>query len=134
MIQSEKNIINKLRVIRLNEWKFKNNDIMEEYILALRDHQYDFFEFKDDEFDFYKLNLERGGRLTTFGVEITLCQFDVFMNIRDNEEAQRKRILPLTFDSYFDYADKLKEKINPANLEGFLKDESDVDLPDSSYS
>ena len=41
---------------------------------------------------------------------------------------------PLTFDSYFDYADKLKEKINPANLEGFWKDESNVDLPDSSYS
>ena len=114
--------------------KFKNNDIMEEYILAIRDHQYDFFEFKNDEFDFYKLNLERGGRLTTFGVEITLCQFDVFMNIRDNEESQRKRILPLTFDSYFDYADELREKMNQPNLEGFFKNENSVDMPDSSYS
>jgi len=101
--------------------KFNNNNIMEEYILAIRDHQYDFFEFKNDEFDFYKLNLERGGRLTTFGVEITLCQFDVFMSIRDNEEAQRKRILPLTFDSYFEYANQLKEKINSPSLEGFFK-------------
>ena len=74
-----------------------------------------------DEFDFYKLNLERGGRLTTFGVEITLCQFDVFMSIRDNEETQRKRILPLTFDSYTDISDKLRQKMNQPSFKKFVK-------------
>jgi len=102
------------------EVKFRNNDIMEQYILAIRDHQNEFFEFTGDEYDYYKMNLERGGRLTTFGVEITLCQFDVYMNIRDNPEAQKKRILPLTFDSYFQDSDILKERMNMGDLEGFF--------------
>jgi len=102
------------------EVKFRNNEIMEQYVLSIRDYQDEFFEFKDDEYDYYKNNLERGGRLTTFGVEITLCQFDVYMNIKDNKEAQKKRILPLTFDSYFKVADDLREQMNRGDLERFF--------------
>jgi len=101
--------------------KFSNNDIMEEYIIGIRDHQHDFFEFKDNtEYEFYKKNLERGGNLTTFGVEITLCQFDCFQNIKDNARAQEKRIVPLTFDSFVTIAENLKLKMNQGTLEQFI--------------
>ena len=98
--------------------KFSNNSIMEEYILSVRDHQYDFFEFIDDsEADYYANNLERGGYLTTFGVEITFCQFDCFMHIKDNPKAQEKRIVPLTFDSFEVIAENLKNKMNQGTLD-----------------
>jgi len=90
---------------------FKNNNIMEDYILAVRDHQYDFFEFDTpEEFDFYKLNLERGGRLTTFGVEITFCQFDCWRSIQNDADGQQKRILPLTFAAFDKIAENLRLK------------------------
>ena len=101
--------------------KFSNNDIMEEYILAVRDHQHDFFEFKNDtEHDYFKNNLERGGRLTTFGTEITFCQFNVFLSIKDNARAQEKRIVPLTFDSFEVIAENLNRELNKPTLEAFV--------------
>ena len=100
--------------------KFKNNDIMEAYILGVRDHQHDFFEFENDDHDYYKMNLERGGNLTTFGTEITFCQFSVFLDIRDNPVAQQKRMLPLRFDEYFDIAAVLQKRMNPSTLNQFF--------------
>ena len=100
--------------------KFKNNDIMEAYILGVRDHQHEFFEFENDDHDFYKSNLERDGNLTTFGTEITFCQFSVFLDIRDNPVAQQKRMLPLRFDEYFDIADVLQKRMNPSTLTEFF--------------
>lgn len=96
--------------------KFKNNKILEEYILAIRDHQHEFFEFKDDDQEYYRLNLERGGNLTTFGVEITFCQFNCFLGIKDNPKAQEKRILPLTFKAFEKIAEDLEAKINQDSL------------------
>ena len=83
--------------------KLNNNNAMENIILSIRDYQHEFFEFDDSEsFEFYQNNLERDGHLTTFGTEITFCQFACFEAIKDNEKAQIKRILPLTFDSFYD--------------------------------
>lgn len=100
--------------------KFKNNEIMEAYILAVRDHQHEFFEMNDSEAAFYKENLERGGNLTTFGTEITFCQFNCFLGIMDNDKAQTKRMLPLTFDAFVDIAEDLKKRIAPSPLEAFM--------------
>ena len=100
--------------------KFKNNFIMEAYILAVRDHQHEFFEMTDSEASFYKNNLERGGNLTTFGTEITFCQFNCFLGIKDNAKAQTKRMLPLTFDSFVDIAEDLKKRLEPSPLESFM--------------
>ena len=72
----------------------------------------EFFEFKNDDQEYYKMNLERGGNLTTFGTEITFCQFSVFLDIKDNPIAQQKRMLPLRFDEYFDIADVLQKRMN----------------------
>ncbi len=101
------------------EVKF-NPHLMEAYILGIRDYQYDFFEMDKTEKKFYMENLERGGYLTTFGVEITFCQFSVFLDIQHNEKAQSKRMIPLTFDSFVDIAEDLKEKMNPTTLEKFF--------------
>ena len=79
-----------------------------------------FFEFENDDHDFYKSNLERDGNLTTFGTEITFCQFSVFLDIRDNPVAQQKRMLPLRFDEYFDIADVLQKRMNPSTLTEFF--------------
>ena len=100
--------------------KFKNNFIMEAYILAVRDHQHEFFEMNDSEAQFYKDNLERGGNLTTFGTEITFCQFNCFLGIQNNPKAQTKRMLPLTFDSFVDIANDLNKKLEPSPLESFM--------------
>ena len=101
--------------------KFSNNSIMEEYILSVRDHQYEFFEFKNNrEAEYYAKNLERGGNLTTFGVEITFCQFDCFMHIKDNPRAQEKRMVPLTFNSFEQIAEDLKHKINQGTLDQWI--------------
>ena len=100
--------------------KFTNNNIMEEYILSVRDYQHEFFEFKNDDQEYYKMNLERGGNLTTFGTEITFCQFSVFLDIKDNPIAQQKRMLPLRFDEYFNIANDLYERKNPATLSEFM--------------
>ena len=66
------------------------------------------------------MNLERDGNLTTFGTEITFCQFSVFLDIRDNPVAQQKRMLPLRFDEYFDIADVLQKRMNPSTLTEFF--------------
>lgn len=87
--------------------KFNKNEIMEKFILSIRDHQYDFFEFTNDDKMYYKENLERNGYLTTFGTEITFCQFNCFLSIKDNLKAQEKRMLPLTFDSFIDIANNI---------------------------
>jgi hypothetical protein len=52
---------------------------MEAYIIAVRDHQHEFFEMDNTSAMFYKENLERNGNLTTFGTEITFCQFNCFL-------------------------------------------------------
>jgi len=100
--------------------KFKNNAIMEAYILAVRDHQHEFFEMNDSESKFYKENLERDGNLTTFGTEITFCQFNCFLGIKENSKAQTKRMLPLTFDSFVSIAEDLKKRLEPSPLEQFF--------------
>lgn len=101
--------------------KFKNDVIMENYILSIRDHQHDFFDFKNaEEKKFYVDNLERGGRLTTFGTEITFCQFACYDAIKNNEKAQIKRMLPLTFDSFVHIAEDLEKKMSVENLDNFF--------------
>lgn len=83
--------------------KMTNNNIMENLILSIRDNQYEFFEFANDgEFYFYRKNLERSEKLTTFGTEITFCQFNCFDGIKDDPKAQYRRILPLTFEPFYD--------------------------------
>lgn len=102
--------------------KFKNNDIMEKIVLSVRTHQDDFFKFHHEEdYKFYKENLERGGKLTTFGTEITFCQFACFQAIKDLPKSQEKRILPLTFDAFYDIAKNLEKKMNPPSLECFFE-------------
>ena len=64
--------------------------------------------------------IERGGNLTTFGTEITFCQFSVFLDIKDNPIAQQKRMLPLRFDEYFNIASNLYERKNPTTLTEFM--------------
>jgi hypothetical protein len=100
--------------------KFSNEKIMEEYIVSIKHHQFDFFEFSGDDKKFYMDNLERGGKLTTFGTEITFCQFNCFLSIKDNDKAQEKRMLPLTFDSFVRIAEDLKNKQNKSDLTTFL--------------
>jgi hypothetical protein len=85
-----------------------NESLLEEYVIAIKKNQFNFFNFKKDDLYYYKENLERGGRLTTFGVEITFCQFNCFLSIKDNPKAQTKRILPLTFESFELIAKSLK--------------------------
>ena len=74
----------------------------------------------DTEHDYFKNNLERGGHLTTFGTEITFCQFNVFLSIKDNARAQEKRIVPLTFDSFEVIAENLNRELNKPTLEAFV--------------
>ena len=101
--------------------KFSNEKIMEEYVLAVRTHQHEFFEFNSDqEHEFYRNNLERGGNLTTFGAEIVFCQFNCYQSIKDNDKAQTKRMLPLTFESFEKIAIDLDAKINAPNLNQFV--------------
>jgi hypothetical protein len=101
--------------------KLKNNDIMEKIILSVRKHQYEFFEFPDETaLQFYKENLERNGYLTTFGTEITFCQFNCFLSIKDNPKLQEKRILPLTFEAFDKIALDLKSRLNRNTLEKFF--------------
>lgn len=95
--------------IKMNEKNLQN------YILSIRDNQHEFFEFSGDEHSYYRENLERGGSLTTFGTEITFCQFDCFRGIKENVKAQQKRILPLTFDSFYDFYNKF-----PQDLKEFM--------------
>jgi len=85
-----------------------NEQLMEEYIISIKHNQMEFFDFKNKDLHYYTENLERGGRLTTFGVEITFCQFNCFLAIKDNDKAQTKRMLPLTFESFEKIADRLK--------------------------
>lgn len=101
---------------------FKNNDIMEEYIVEIKKNQHEFFDFSifNDADLWYKSNLERNGNLTTFGTEITFCQFNVFLSIANDHKAQQKRILPLTFDSFVDIAEKLETKMNTSTLDNFM--------------
>lgn len=81
----------------------------EELIVSVKHNQHEFFEFSsEEEHEWYRKNLERGGNLTTFGTEITFCQFSVFMSIKDDPASQEKRILPLTFESFQKIADGLK--------------------------
>lgn len=88
-----------------------NEKKLQDYVLAVRDHQHEFFEFSGDDHKYYRDNLERGGSLTTFGTEITFCQFDCFRSIQNNVKAQQKRILPLTFDSFYDFYKKFPQDI-----------------------
>lgn len=105
-----------------SDMKMKNNDIMEKIILSVRTHQYDFFEFPDDKSrEFYKENLERNGYLTTFGTEITFCQFNCFLCIKDNPKAQEKRILPLTFDAFDKISYDLESRLNCAISSDFFQ-------------
>ena len=99
--------------------KFGNNAIMEAYILGIRNNQKEFFQMSDDDSWFYNENLENDGNLTTFGTEITFCQFNCFLSIKDNIKAQSKRMLPLTFDSFIDIANNLKSK-QTNSLENFF--------------
>ena len=93
-----------------------NDKLAEEYIISIKHNQHDFFEFSSDEsHDFYRNNLENNGSLTTFGTEITFCQFNVFLSIKDNPKAQEKRIVPLTFDSFEEISEVLKFKMEEEN-------------------
>lgn len=100
--------------------KFSNNNIMEKFIVSVRNHQYDFFDLKNDDIYWFQNNLERGGKLTTFGTEITFCQFNCYLGIKDNPKAQEKRMLPLTFDSFIDIAKNIEEKNNISTLDSFF--------------
>ena len=101
--------------------KFGNEKIMEDYIVSIKHNQFEFFEFKDeDTLNHYKSNLEYGGRLTTFGTEITMCQFNCYHSIRDNDKAQTKRMLPLTFAAFEKIQEDLYNKINTPSLNDFF--------------
>jgi|GEM_PF-3283934 len=100
--------------------KFSNNSIMEKFIVSVKKHQYEFFDLKDSDLFWFQNNLERGGKLTTFGTEITFCQFNCFLGIKDNPKAQEKRMLPLTFDSFFDIASQIEEKKSGSTLDSFF--------------
>ena len=101
--------------------KLNKNDIMEKIILSVRTHQYEFFEFPDSlSMEQYAMNLERNGYLTTFGTEITFCQFNCFLSIKDNPKAQEKRILPLTFDTFDKISIELSDRMNRSTLNKFF--------------
>ena len=101
--------------------KFSNEQIMEDYIVAIKHHQFEFFQFENEQqLNYYKGNLENGGKLTTFGTEITFCQFNCYQAIKDNDKAQTKRMLPLTFDAFKKISEDLYNKINAPSLNDFI--------------
>ena len=101
--------------------KLKNNDIMEKIVMSVRSNQYDFFEFPDDTArKFYAENLERNGHMTTFGAEITFCQFNCFLGIKDTPKLQEKRILPLTFDAFDKIALDLESRLSCTTVDSFF--------------
>lgn len=99
---------------------FNKNSIMEEFIVSIKHNQYEFFEFNnEEEFYYFQNNLENN-KLTTFGTEITFCQFYCYLSIMNSEKAQQKRMLPLTFNSFIDIANK----IDSTNIAYFIQENS----------
>lgn len=97
-----------------------NEKLMQDYIVTIKNNQYEFFEFNNpEEKKYFSDNLENDGFLTTFGTEITFCQFNCFLCIKDNPKAQEKRMLPLTFDAFVEIAKEVDEKMNRFTLNDF---------------
>lgn len=60
-------------------------------ILAIRDNQEEFFGIKDDEAVRHLREATELGKFTTFGVEISCCQFNVFSRLLNNSEMASNR-------------------------------------------
>jgi len=70
--------------------KFNSNKAME-YIIAIRDCQEEFFMIKSDEELRHLREATELGRFTTFGCEISLCQYNVFSKASQSASIASKR-------------------------------------------
>lgn len=67
-----------------------SNEVGSKIIKAIRDNQNEFFNFKNESLDIMK-KINEIGRFTTFGVEISCCQFSVFRRLKNNKNMALKR-------------------------------------------
>jgi hypothetical protein len=67
-----------------------SSDVGAKVIRQIRDTQHEFFDFTGENFD-YLQTITETGRFTTFGTEISCCQFGVFLRLRDSKKMALNR-------------------------------------------
>ena len=65
-------------------------DVGAKVIRQIRDTQHDFFDFTGENLDILN-SVSETGRFTTFGTEISCCQFGVFLRLRDSKKMALNR-------------------------------------------
>jgi hypothetical protein len=93
-----------------------NTEAMMKYIIAIRNHQEDFFEIAGNtQAEIHLKEASELGRFTTFGIEISCCQFNVFERNKTNKTTALKRamapISQITNDAEFCNINKQKQII-----------------------
>jgi len=73
-----------------------NTDVGAKIIRSIKKNQNDFFDFKGEKQKILSTITETGS-FTTFGVEISCCQFSVFLRLKDNKDlALRRAMAPIS--------------------------------------
>lgn len=67
-----------------------SSEVGAKVIRQIRDTQHEFFDFTGENLDYLKVITETG-RFTTFGTEISCCQFGVFLRLRDSKKMALNR-------------------------------------------
>lgn len=73
------------------DMKTINSDSGAHFIRLIRDNQKDFFGVEDDTYKNILETVSETGNFTTFGCEISCCQFGVFRRIKEDKKMASKR-------------------------------------------